>query len=54
MAEPDPIADEALSTGPDELEEAPSPNSAGELASILDNYVAALQAGRKLNRTRGE
>ena len=50
MAEPDAIADEPLTTGPDELEEAPTPNSAGELASILDNYMAALQAGRAPDR----
>ena len=29
---------------------APTPNSAGELASILDNYMAALQAGRAPDR----
>ena len=50
MAEPDAIADKPLTTGPDELEEAPTPNSAGELASILDNYMAALQAGRAPDR----
>ena len=50
MAEPDAMADEPLIAGPDELEEAPTPDSAGELASILDNYMAALQAGRAPDR----
>ena len=50
MAEPDAIADEPLTTGPDELEEAPTPDSAGELASILDRYMAELQAGRAPDR----
>ena len=50
MAEPDAIADEPLTTGPDELEEAPTPNSAGELASILDRYMADLQAGEAPDR----
>ncbi len=50
MAEPEAIVDKPLTTGPDELEEAPTPNSAGELASILDNYMAALQAGRAPDR----
>ena len=50
MAEPEAIVDKPLTTGPDELEEAPMPNSAGELASILDNYMAALQAGRAPDR----
>ncbi len=50
MAEPDAIADKRLTTSPDELEEAPTSNSAGELASILDNYMAALQAGRAPDR----
>ena len=50
MAEPDAIADEPLTTGPDELEEAPPLDSAGELASILDHYMAELQAGRAPDR----
>jgi outer membrane protein assembly factor BamB len=50
MAEPDAMADEPLIAGPNELEEAPTPHSAGELASILDNYMAALQAGRAPDR----
>ena len=50
MAEPDAIADEPLTTGPAELEAVPTPDSAEELASILDNYMAALQAGRAPDR----
>ena len=50
MAEPDAMADEPLIAGPDELEEAPTPDSAGELASILDRYMADLQAGRAPDR----
>jgi outer membrane protein assembly factor BamB len=50
MAEPDAMADEPLSAGPDELEEAPTPDSDGKLASILDDYMAALQAGRAPDR----
>ncbi len=50
MAEHDATADEPLITGPDELEAAPTPDSAGELASILDNYMAAFQAGRAPDR----
>src|SRR4051794_23503426 len=50
MAEPDAMADEPLTVGPDELDEAPTPDPAGGLASILDNYMAALQAGRAPDR----
>jgi eukaryotic-like serine/threonine-protein kinase len=52
MSEPEATFDQPRSGGPPNESLVPAPDSSGDLASILDRYMADLQAGRAPDRRR--